>query len=1381
MKITRCFMFALFTFAMFTFVANGFAQNTAPEHLVRLVYFVPSDRTAKPNIDTIWDKRIRKAQSFFADMMETHGFSRKTFQFETNAQGNAVVHRVNGKSRWSYYSKDPARVADELGHLNIKKNTYVVAVDAADDCFENGVCGIAMIHHERTAIVPFFESIFAVEHELGHIFGLRHDYRDVSYFGFDPMLASFCAHEWLDASRYLNTNLPPSTAPTTVQMLPPLAAPPYAVRFRFETRDTDGLHQAQLIADGQGWEKNNPSLIACKSLNGKNNAPVEFVTTKLSGGPTTAADGLWLQVIDKRGNMTVQYFGINIRSLLPPPKVVSIRDANLAAAIRKQLGIPSGSAITDLDMLSLRTHLTADGPAKITDLTGLEYATNLWRLELSNNKISDVSPLAGLTQLTELDIRNNQISDLTPLAGLTQLTWLSLANNQIDDVSPLAGLTQLTELDIRNNQISDLTPLAGLTQLTWLSLANNQIDDVSPLAGLTQLTELDIRNNQISDLTPLAGLVNLEEFDISGNPFTTIPNRASIVFGLHSDKALLIKKHQFVVYGSGNLNSNLTSSAPVTVKDRHFYNLLHNDNLTGFFADGGTIELVTYNHNLNFGDVVISEIMWGSNEGSPYNQWIELYNTTANDITLEDGNAAGYFWAFRFTYGPVTDNPQSHWTVMDRVSNTDWKVPGQSGNIDQKQPLVSMYRTIDYKTGKVPDGTLASSWRASTGRVNLQPPSYGTPGAKHTAPSPVALIPAPQRLPMYWIDTKVGTLYRLIGDKVENFLPNVRNATSLTVDWEKSKLYWTEKTGNNTGRIRRANLDGTDLQLVKDLTSLPLDIALDTEDGKLYLANAYGKIQKLNVEGSNFQPNFITGLESPTDIALDVKNGKVYWIENADRIRRANLDGTPEVETLATGLDRPMSLVATADKLYWAEQIDEKTGRIQRADLDGENVETIITLPRILRGIAIETKANTLYWTDTLGSIQWVDIEGNRNIQNVAIEVGTPGALVLRDSALIGPIVIAQAPPMYWVNKETGTLHRLVDSKVGNFLPSIQNATKIAIDQENKKVYWVEEIGENTSRIRRANLDGTNAQLVKDLKIRIRDMIVHTKTGTLYLASGGGKIQSIKVDGSQFRRDLITGLKNAKSLTLDSVDNNIYWVEHGEKQTSRIRRATLDASNIQTFLTGLPKLYSLRDITLAAGKLYWAESTGGGSRIQCVNVNGQSEIQTLSTLERQQVQSIAIDTVRHRLYWTTFQGKIQRSTLKGMNIVDIVTDLKKPDSLALEVMPKSTATAAPALSMAVPEVTILYPNYPNPFNPETWIPYQLAKPADVTLTIYDVQGRVVRALDLGHQRAGLYQNRSRAAYWDGRNEYGEPVASGLYFYTLTTGDFSATRKMLIRK
>lgn len=125
-----------------------------------------------------------------------------------------------------------------------------------------------------------------------------------------------------------------------------------------------------------------------------------------------------------------------------------------------------------------------------------------------------------------------------------------------------------------------------------------------------------------------------------------------------------------------------------------------------------------------------------------------------------------------------------------------------------------------------------------------------------------------------------------------------------------------------------------------------------------------------------------------------------------------------------------------------------------------------------------------------------------------------------------------------------------------------------------------------------------------------------------------------------------------------------------------------------------------------------------------------------------------------------------------------MTEAGMPADIALG---RASTGAAPAASAVLPDTTALLPNYPNPFNPDTWIPYQLAKTAEVTVTIHAANGAVVRTLALGHQRAGRYENRSRAAYWDGRNAVGERVASGIYFYTLQTGDFAATRKMLIVK
>ncbi len=112
---------------------------------------------------------------------------------------------------------------------------------------------------------------------------------------------------------------------------------------------------------------------------------------------------------------------------------------------------------------------------------------------------------------------------------------------------------------------------------------------------------------------------------------------------------------------------------------------------------------------------------------------------------------------------------------------------------------------------------------------------------------------------------------------------------------------------------------------------------------------------------------------------------------------------------------------------------------------------------------------------------------------------------------------------------------------------------------------------------------------------------------------------------------------------------------------------------------------------------------------------------------------------------------------------------------------KGVAVLKHLIEVLTPNETDLLPNYPNPSNPETWIPYQLAIPADVSISIYAADGKLVRMLNLGYQLVGIYHQRSRAAYWDGRNTQGEPVASGVYFYTLTAGEFTATRKMLIKK
>jgi len=145
---------------------------------------------------------------------------------------------------------------------------------------------------------------------------------------------------------------------------------------------------------------------------------------------------------------------------------------------------------------------------------------------------------------------------------------------------------------------------------------------------------------------------------------------------------------------------------------------------------------------------------------------------------------------------------------------------------------------------------------------------------------------------------------------------------------------------------------------------------------------------------------------------------------------------------------------------------------------------------------------------------------------------------------------------------------------------------------------------------------------------------------------------------------------------------------------------------------------------------------------------------------------------------------VHAESLRTLNASEVQQGLTEAQQLAPTDVPSQRGIAVLQhllVTLPSPKKTVLLANYPNPFNPETWIPYHLSDPAEVTLSIYAADGRLVRTLTLGHQPGGIYESKSRAAYWDGRNSVGERVASGLYFYTLTAGDFAATGKMLIRK
>ena len=286
--------------------------------------------------------------------------------------------------------------------------------------------------------------------------------------------------------------------------------------------------------------------------------------------------------------------------------------------------------------------------------------------------------------------------------------------------------------------------------------------------------------------------------------------------------------------------------------------------------------------------------------------------------------------------------------------------------------------------------------------------------------------------------------------------------------------------------------------------------------------------------------------------------------------------------------------------------------------------------------------------------------------------------------------------------------------------------------------YWVKSVSFSPDGTTLAS--GSRDKTVKlwdvETKQNIATLVGHTYwVRSVSFLPDGTTLASGSFDGTSILWDMspyITPITPPESLTGDVNQDGVVNIQDLVLVASSLGKTGQNAADVNG-----DGVVNIQDLVLVAGAL--------GNSAAAPPLNSQS----LSTLTAADVKS-----------WLT--------QARQLNLTDATS---QRGILFLEQL----------LAALTPKETALLHNYPNPFNPETWIPYDLAKDAEVTLHIYAVNGTLVRTLALGHQAVGRYQSRSRAAYWDGRNAFGEKVASGLYFYTLTAGGFSATRKMLILK
>ena len=655
---------------------------------------------------------------------------------------------------------------------------------------------------------------------------------------------------------------------------------------------------------------------------------------------------------------------------------------------------------------------------------------------------------------------------------------------------------------------------------------------------------------------------------------------------------------------------------------------------------------------------------------------------------------------------------------------------------------------------------------------------------------------------IYWTEGRdLGWIQRsdLGGSNIESVLSTELEVkpNRIALDPVLGKIYWTEvgvEAGRGGGSIRRANLDGSGVETLITGLQDPFDLALDLFEHKMYWTDLRGgTIKRAGLDGDNVE-TLVTGLEAPADIALDMyldyiddpcptcapniqpvphppdsrsaaksashsphsvgAPARMYWTDRrAGTIQQADLDGT-NVETLVTGIGSPAGLfVSWGTTMFWA---DRDTGTIQWAGLSGSNVETIVTGAENVITIAPhgDFPYGDLLWIEWNGDSEIGAIRGSRLTRDESGSYTAESYTISETTNGPGDLEIAYGGGLYWT--DTNRIYRTDDywrrratNQSEPISMGIQGPTSIALDLAGDRMYWVDKW---TNTIRRSGLDGAQ---VEDLVTEVEtpeDIALDLAAGKMYWAEQStGAILRADLDGSN--GETLVEAEGPMGIALDVTGGRMYWTARGDSRFSDggvIQRSNLDGSQIETLVAGLGDPEDIA-LDLIAGKLYWIEAGvspewwPGDGRILRFDLDGSNTEVLITGLERPE--EIALDVVEGKLYWTDKQGgSIHRADLDGGNVEEVVTGLVRPVGIALDVPLPDTPPDTKRTSRTEVVATVLG-------DPVEGLTVEFARsisgqaPHFAWSAVTDAAGRLALTIPSREERdtSGLYQARALTA------------------------------------
>ena len=990
---------------------------------------------------------------------------------------------------------------------------------------------------------------------------------------------------------------------------------------------------------------------------------------------------------------------------LRPGDLVSIPDPNLRSVIERSLNKTPGALITAAEMARLE-RLVADN-AGISDLTGLEAATQLERIEFRRNSIADLSALRGLIRLNNIKLRGNRITDVSPLAGLIHVGWLELEDNEITDLSPLAGLGKLIEIGISGNPISDVSPLASLNSLQGINAWRTPISDFSSLAkltrlrwigfgddksisalpslkGLKSLRRLEINNCSISDLTPLAELTQLGWLGLNNNQISDISPLRNLTGLEHL-----------------SLNANIIEDVSPLAKLTKL-KLLHLEN--NIISDVSPLAGLTNLERLDLRNNAISD--FSPLEGLLEETFVRIEGNTG--VLQRGAPKIQGPWLWVLVPVPGGDS--------DAFRNTDLLARASNGDITEQE--IATNGAIE---GKSVGDNVWFSEKISTDRNNIR-----------TMLSALGMLEEGSRLNLVY-----GAL--TLNSPREQQTKMFAGSDDLHKVWFNGQLVSEAVHGGTSGDYQESF--PVTLKQGKNV----LFVAIYDHGGRWGGHFGFAPDTEYTVLSPETRFAFSTA-------ATQVKVGDRFIVQfktkhisdlagwQGDMVfdpAVLQVNNVREGSFLKQGGGRTHFLKGTIDNTTG--RIDGiGSARLSEGGGSGEGVLLSVTFTAKANGESRLSLRKFQTGSSTGDAI-------SSRPPDMIITVGDPSSLDVTDEPFS---LSTETTPVRF--GDTFTL-RLSANDVTHlagwqtdvtFDPAVLEALEV-----NEGDFLKAEGGDTF--FSQGRIDNTAGEITKLSSARFGSGV--SGTGALLLVTF--KVKSIAETVVTFS-DFFAGSSSGETISSDAPEIVI----------------TVEDRKYPPWDVNQDGRISIQDLVLVAQ--YLGEDVPSYPR---ADVNSDGIINILDLIIVAQYFGEPSDAAAPSSVTVIDNLELDAAIIQAWIAQ---AELENDGSLAFQ---HGIANLQQLLALLIPEKTALLANYPNPFNPETWIPYHLATAADVTVRIYAADGALVRTLVLGHQVAGIYESRGRAAYWDGKNGVDEPIASGVYFYTLTAGDFTATRKMLIRK